>query len=176
MPEQIIRKRKRTLIFLGDVLYDKKLTRHRGLCCCGTSLPVDTPRLPKAKDVFQRVSFSPISTKILANLDFKISCVLACSTQIAIENLKKLIDVPYQWKIKSHNANVLQGLKATKMKMGSTSAVPAVDGYRSSNIELFRGYATNWMIKRLSLDVLTVFLYGVKIIIHVDFAVHDHVI
>ena len=58
--KHVIGKYRHSLIFYRGVLY-AKLTQHRGLCCCGTSLPVDTPRLPKAKDALQRSQLRPIS-------------------------------------------------------------------------------------------------------------------
>ena len=55
--KHVIRKYRHTLIFHYDVTYYKKLTQHRGLCCCGTSLPVDTPVCPKQRMPCSQVSF-----------------------------------------------------------------------------------------------------------------------
>ena len=59
--KHVVRKYRHSLIFRCDVVY-AKLTQHRGLCCCGTSLPADTPRLPKAKDALQPSQLRPISS------------------------------------------------------------------------------------------------------------------
>ncbi len=59
------------------------------------------------------------------------------STQIVIENLKRINSVPYRWKIKSHSVNALQDPKAMKTKMESTSAVLVADGYHSSSTKQY---------------------------------------
>lgn len=113
--KHVIRKYRHTLIFHYDVTYHKKLTQHRGLCCCGTSLPVDTPQSAQSKGCLaaksassylilesdsNKVKFQNISRRQLFNL-----------TVIAAESLKRLNDILDTWKIKFHSVSVLQDLK-----------------------------------------------------------------
>ena len=80
--KHVIRKHRHSLILYRDVTY-AKLTQHRGLCCCGTSLPVDTPRLPKAKDALQPSQLRPISSwsTFLIKLNLEMFCANGYSIQ-----------------------------------------------------------------------------------------------